>query len=271
MLVISLLGGFAFFLIITVAIYIARRRSQKIIYTRQSLGLQWLKDLREFLAKIQKHRGLSAGFLNGEQSLMNEIQILQRSIAQDVVKIEAKGQWMKGSERWRNITDHWGRLSIKFSSYEPSHNLSQHHQMIQNTLYLIEDMADEHSLIRLQGEGKKNVEFLWRDLLQTIEYMGQARAIGTGVAAAGICGSVDRIKLNYLHKKIENGAALISEELLHDADVNAHVFVLLDYIDTKILSAKCDVSPSDYFSTATKSLDYLYEQYDLTLRNLSRH
>lgn len=269
MLTISLYSATAFVVIAGVLITVTRQRAKKIIEARQALGILWLKQLRVILSKAQKHRGLSSGYLNGDQSSLSELNRLQTGINRDIQDIQALGEWMKKNERWKVITEHWGRLSKRFKDLDPANNMNQHNVMIQNILYLIEDMADEHSLIRLTGTSRRSVEFLWKDLLQTIEYMGQARAIGTGVAARGKCGSVERIKLNYLHKKIERGASLVLGDLPESVIAQREVSALLEYIDTKILGSACAISPADYFAAATKALESLYSQYDLTVNKLS--
>lgn len=269
MLIFTLAGCIAFIMLVGLLVMVLHVRAKQKTRHQQALGIQWLAHLRVFLARIQKHRGLTSGYLKGDQSSASEIERLQRGIAEDISKIEHLGEWMRKNERWKTIAEHWSRLSVRYRESDPANNLNQHHCMIQNTLYLIEDMADEHSLIKLKTDSSKGVEFLWKDLLQTIEYMGQARAIGTGVAASGRCGSVDRIKLNYLHKKIERGTASVIDELPNKSVVQTNVSTLLNYIDEKILAAQCEVTPTDYFSTATKTLECLYEQYDLTLQKLT--
>lgn len=249
---------------------ILKTQSKKTERESQSLGLNWLKCLRNLLANVQKHRGLSTGYLKGELSLLPEVERLQNAIAQDISVIEAQGKWMNNNERWQNIDSHWQRLSSRYQNALPTDNLNQHNVMIQNILYLIEDMSDEHALIRLKMHNGTSIEFLWKDLLQTIEYMGQARAIGTGVAATGLCGSVDRIKLNYLHKKIEQGSEKIVEHLGENCSVRTEVANLLEQIKTHILTDRCTISPNAYFSLATKTLESAYDQFDRIVRELSQ-
>lgn len=266
MLYLILLSSLAFLIAFSVLIWGLRTYSQHKTRKTQALGLIWLSSLRMFLAKVQKHRGLSTGLLNGERSLENQILKLQASIADDINVIESAGEWMEKSERWVGIVEHWRRLSQKYKSYSAADNLNQHHWMIQNTLYLIEDMADEHALISLAR--RENIEYLWKDLLQTIEFMGQARAIGTGVAAVGSCGSVERIRLNYLLRKIKSNCEVLVENVPERTRTKETVDKLLNFINEHILGKQCDVDPQEYFGMVTESLEFLYAQYDTALARL---
>ena len=263
-------SGSAFLFIATIATVGVNKRMRAVTRSKQALGLTWLDSMRVFLSRVQKHRGLSVGYLKGETALLAQVERLQSSIVEDIAKIEAEGIWMQKNERWIGIVEHWQRLSKNVLELEVSESFKQHHWLIQNTLYLIEDMADEHSLLRLKGPGKKDVEYLWKDLLQLIEYMGQARAIGTGVAVEGRCSSVDRIKLNYLYKKIEIGAAAVADDLENKSEPQAQASRLLDYIENKILAAHCEVSPSEYFAATTEVLESFYAQYDSCLDLLKK-
>jgi hypothetical protein len=56
--------------------------------------------------------------------------------------------------------------------------------MIRNTIFLMEDVASE---VDLTG-GRVELQYLpciWKEVVQAAESAGQARALGTGIAAAG--------------------------------------------------------------------------------------
>lgn len=250
-----------------IILLVVRRVSKAKTQEQQVLGLKWAVLLREFLENVQKHRGMSTGFIKGEASLEREIESLQKKITRDIHNIEVCGDWVKESDRWVGIIEHWRRLSIRFKRFDAADNLNQHQWMIQNTLYLIEDMADEHALIKL-ASNERELEFLWKDLLQTIELIGQARAIGTGVAAAGSCGSVERIRMNYLVKKIKQNTEVILDYVPEREQTRYHIDKLLRFINEHILIKHCDVDPKYFFAMATDSSEFLYTQYDHAISQL---
>ena len=253
---------------ITVVVFvIMRARSLKKNQQAQALGMKWLRLLRALLAKTQKHRGLSTAYINGDRNNSDELERLERSITEDLREVASLDRWMQENERWVGIVEHWSRLANSFKrSNDTQNNIIQHSRLIQSILYLIEEMADEHSLFSI-GDGS-SIEFLWKDLLHAIEYMGQARAVGSGITAKKSCSSVERIRMKYLYKKIEDNCLSITRRLPQGELAEREVQSLLQTIDVHILGPKCNLDSSQYFDMATKTIECLYQQYDQTLEQV---
>jgi hypothetical protein len=114
-------------------------------------------------------------------------------------------------------------------------------------------------------------------LPDTAEAIGQARAIGTGVAAAGHCRITDRIKLGFLITRIRQAVerveagmgnakiAMVADNSfqLASAAVHVHIAHLISHIEQKLLTAdKPAIDPVAFFETATGTLNSVFSLYD---------
>lgn len=254
-----LLGiGFVFAMAFTFLSVVARKRRQQ----RQAKGLQWLSSFRELLSHIQKHRGLTSGYLNGGENLVSEIESLQRKVSSDFSMITRVDHTIEGNSRWCGLTQHWARLAGNYPSHTTAHNLSQHNMLIKNVLYLIDDLAQDCDLLLLKNSNDKPLHLYWRELLLAAEYIGQARAVGIVVSTAMHCDSISRIRLNYLCEKIEMNTQRLWQQLGDDLKQTNSIQELLDCIHRELILERPNISPADFFELATAAIDALLEQFD---------
>ena len=253
------------------ALVLIKKQQLKKLKQRQSEGLVRLQALRELLSHVQKHRGLSSGYLHGDYSLLDTIQQLQSTVVRDIHSIAKIAGNIETDDHWNNITQHWARLSANFSKNTTENNLDQHNKLIQSILYLIEETADRHDLLKLETEEIKALRFVWKELLTAAECIGQARAIGTGVAAAGECDNVSRVRLSLLQQKIEETSSLAWTGIPASDNQKNQLHALLRCIEERLLNKTPNISANDYFLQCTAVMDTLYSQYDRAIINLRQH
>ncbi len=251
-------------LAVTAGLLVERRRARQ---QRQAKGLQWLASLRVLLGHIQKHRGLTTGLLSGnEAGMVAEIEGLQISVSRDLAAIAMVDLSIEENSRWQGITQHWARLAGNYRHAEPENNLTQHNHLIKNILYLIDDLAQECELLYLKNAANKPLHLYWRELLAAAEFIGQARAIGTGVAAAGSCDNVARIRLNFLCEKIQTNTRRLWSEIGCDKEQLGRINRLITCVNEHLMVTEPDISPTDFFDVATDALDSLLEQFDRLIK-----
>jgi len=241
---------------------VSRQRRQQ----RQAKGLQWLSSFRELLSHIQKHRGLTSGYLNGGERLVADIEAIQRMVSSDFSMITRIDNTIEGNSRWCGLTQHWARLAGNYPSHTPAHNLAQHNMLIKNVLYLIDDLAQDCDLLLLKNSQDKPLHLYWRELLSATEYIGQVRAIGLGVSTAEHCDSISRIRLNYLCEKIEGNAQRLWQELGNDPKQANSIEALIDCIQQQLILERPSIAPADFFELATTAIDALLEQFDRLIK-----
>lgn len=225
-----------------------------------SQGIEYMKLLRKLLTLVQQHRGLTTGFINGNRNAKLEIENISINIKSTVHELDASGAWMQGNVKWLSLVDHWGRLSGSYTQGDADKNFKQHNILIANLLYLIDDVADVHHLSKITGDA---MDTDWRYLLSIAEYIGQARALGTGVAAKGECSSVLRIQLNHLRNKIAS-----SVDASWPDKSRVEIQQLLRCIETELIVDHPSIQASDYFKLATRCIEHVLDQFDRQIDRL---
>ncbi|GGA79809.1 hypothetical protein GCM10011369_22240 [Neiella marina] len=251
--------------LLIVVMWFSNYRIRQQANMRYQQGIDWLQQLRKLLTSVQQHRGLTNGYLNGDDSAKIRIAELQRQISQVIAKLNQQGQWIKRSERWSSIQDHWARLSTNYINHQASYALEQHNRLVMNVLHLIEDCAEQHHLQELQLTSNQPAEELWKSTLFNAEYIGQARALGTGVAASAHCGSVERIRLKYLHSKLEEYQLSVAT-----SQIKGKLSPLLSSMEANVMVSHPSIKPADYFALATEALDTVLVGFDQGLEQLNR-
>jgi len=246
----------AFLLFLGYSLVRKKRRADRLF----AQGIEYIKILRGVLAAIQQHRGLTTGYINGNTSAKGDIERLNTRIFQLLSDLDERSDWMRANVKWASLKDHWKRLNGSYLHGDADNNFKQHNILIANLLYLIEDLADAHYLSKMGG-GALDTD--WRYLLSIAEYIGQARALGTGVAARGTCSSVMRIQLNHLRNKISGAIAVNWPEASRNEIRN-----LLGAIETQIIVDSPSISAADYFTLSTRCIDHVLEQFDKQIDNL---
>lgn len=269
------LHGFALaagvLLALALAFYGLHRRllRQRQAHVRSNIGLLVL--LRGLIAGLQRHRGLSNGVLCGDAGMSQELAATRQLLDQ---QIRAAGE-LDGShgDAWNSLIDHWSRLR-EGRGGDAANNLAQHHLLIRNAIFLMEDVASEVDL----SEGRAGLGYLpciWREVVQAAEWAGQARALGTGIAAAGSSSAEQRVRLRFLYQKIEQlaGAAFASlqpqHELFRLAQRQRVIADFLRCIEQELLGQERPaIAARTYFQHATQAIDELLAVVDTALQQL---
>ena len=243
-------------------VFIFKNRKQ-LRSEKQLRGLRWLANLRVVMAHIQQHRGMTHGYLNGNYEAAKEIESLQKRVSQNFAEISAIDNAIEDNEFWQGITQHWARLAGRYKYIDRENNLMQHNQLIKNILCFIDELAQECDLLSLKNQHNKPLHLYWRDLLAAVEFIGRARAIGTGVAAAGACDQLSRTRLHHLCQQIEEHTNRLWSEMELDESGSVEIKRLMICIDEQILLGMPTISANDYFLLATAAIDSLLGQFDL--------
>lgn len=276
--IISVLGGFV---ALGCWAYVASQKQQK----GESLYLciEELELMKALLINIQKHRGLTSGCLNGDTSLEGAIQEIRFQTDQLWRKLSPRNEALTQSSLYEGVHTHWHRLKERWREQTVDNVIDQHNRLILNLLYLIENHAEDNAdLVKIGRE--QGIDMIWTDLLETIEAIGQTRAIGTGIVASGRSSAVERIRLKFLIEKVEQHIAKLHQALQknqllgHQAQtytiqalVNAKS--LTDFINGHLMTEKNrELSAEHFFGLASASiepLDKLFSNSTQRLKELS--
>ncbi|MEX6501028.1 nitrate- and nitrite sensing domain-containing protein [Pseudomonas zhanjiangensis] len=257
--------------VVTLALYGLHRRLQRQKRRHIQANIRQLALLRALIAGLQRHRGLSNGVLCGDSGMSQELattrQLLDRHIED--------ARQLAGSHRdaWNSLIDHWSRLR-EGRIGDAANNLAQHHLIIRNSIFLMEDVASEVDLTT----GRASLGYLpciWREVVQAAEWAGQARALGTGIAAAGHSSAEQRVRLRFLYQKIQQlaGSAFATlqphGELFRLAQRQRVIEDFLHCIEQELLGQEQPaIAAKSYFQRATQAIDELLALVDTALQQL---
>lgn len=253
---------------------------QKKSWRQYSASLPNIIQLKSLITLLQKHRGMCASYLQGDQKSLEVIKSLLIKITPMVEQLNTASM-LNQHQRWLGFIDHWHRLKDHAIKLSVGESFEQHTNLVANLLYLLEDVAEQQGLDKSTFEHIPHISMLWRELPFTAEYIGQSRALGMAVTTAGLATQVDKVKLGYLETKISQLAKDVFQQIQESGAVKSEQqqfiklaseacrkFTLI--IQTELLCATdVTIPPNDYFAAATQSMDAIHRLLDSELQELS--
>jgi hypothetical protein len=267
-------------LVVTIVSSIMWRQKQ--YWLQCKAVMQHIIQLKSLIILVQKHRGMCASFLQGEKKSLEVIRQLEGQISPIIERLN-RPEIINKQERWQGFTDHWQRLKKHATQLSVDGSFKQHTDLITNLLYLFEDIAEKQGFNKSKLTQVPNISLLWRELPFTAEYIGQSRALGMAITTAGVCTQVDKVKLGYLDTKITELSAHVFKQFknhgLHTPQQTQFIQLAASYCNqlTKLIRNELlavttvTISPEQYFTTATESIDAINRLLDSELQALSEH
>jgi hypothetical protein len=249
---------------------VLRQKHQK----KQQLKEECLKHLlrlKKLMELFQYHRGLSARYLNGKTEVAHELRQKQRLIAQVLPSMALLARHSSLSEHWQSLLDHWQRLFANNLLLSPEDNLEQHNRLIHTLLYLIEDVTElSYWSNRDHHQGIGSIVAI----LHTTEWIGQARALGSGILAAnkdgGRINSNDQSQMNLIQTKLE----LCLQQHSSNKESLEKLFQLNEIISQTFLLPSKNSQPlinsSDYFIIASDAIESYLIEFDGIMERLTQ-
>ena len=253
--------------------YKSHRENKHVLEVRRCLDA--LLHLKVLLIYLQRHRGLSTGYLQGDRHLESSVREISLNIVDQWKSIENSFPEVASEQLYEGISNHWQRLDKRWKAQTISNNIEQHNRLIINLLYLIENHAESNALLTRFAR-KSGLHVIWKELLETIEAIGQTRAIGMGVVGAGESSTIERIQLKFLNEKVAARLERIEkafEARLDHKDIASWSVMLIEeargkteelrvFIEDRVLEGGCQNTSSDEFftvaSAAISPLDNLF-------------
>ncbi len=266
-LLVAAIAGIAFF---------AARRSRQESLSLRLEGIRINRMVKQLLLDLQQHRGMVNAFLSGDNSFKPKIEQKQSAIGQDIAALDAShGQGLMTEKRWEDIRSSWQALRAGATALPAEESFLRHSELIRAVLYSIGDVAERSQVAGDCAADFALVDALWNKLPAVAEGLGQARGIGSSVAAKGHCSSVARIKLRFLEEHISETIGLVNNDLEH-ADIaqavafkqaweetHAAVHEFLALLDEKLINVERPaIDAGHYFSAGTKAMDAVFHAFD---------
>lgn len=243
------------------------------------IGLESIIKLQSIVQTVQQHRGLSAVFLGGNESVKDKMKEKQAEIEGNITSLD---EYLKSNnavsshtQQWNTLKEKWGKLKNDVGQLTGPESFNQHTKLIEEMLLLGSSIADSTNLT-LESDLVHNhlARIITNDLIYSTEYMGQARAVGSNVLAAKKMTIDQKSKLLYLSQLMDNSLkrAEGSMNIILEANEEARQKISEDYNNSmnaarnfgqlimgEILEKEELIYDSAaYFEEATKAIDTIY-------------
>lgn len=249
-------------------------------------ALEYIKTVRQIYQHFPQHRGMTNAYLNGAAEFREKILAKRDEIKADIEAInEVNGRYgdefgVTGS--WDAIKSEWSLLEKEAFEGEAGNIFEKHTDLIAE-VYRLFKMVSENSGLTLDSE--INASFLSDSLVYRLprvtENLGQARGLGSGIAAQSEITLAQRVKLGVMLANISSNFNEARENVLTsfkhnvrlkeelEQDLNQAELItgaFRESVKDQLLEALLiDVEPADLFAEGTAAIKATYKLYDHTI------
>jgi methyl-accepting chemotaxis protein len=240
---------------------------------------------------IQQHRGMTAAYLNGatqfKPRIMSKRQDVDKFFAQLQDTESRLGNALNTQGTTRKLVEQWERIKADSLNQPLGVAIKNHSQLVADILVLMTTVADNSGITL---DPKLDTYYMGAALVSTLpnlmENMGQARAVGSGVAAKGSFSQQSFVRLSVLVNNIntyagqlESGLAAAmaeNENIKRDLGTmiegnNKAVAEMKQLLQKDLLEPEqITISSTKVFNTATHAIDGSYKLSTRWRRSSSR-
>lgn len=250
---------------------------------RRAQALEQISHLRQLLEVLQQHRGLCFGVMSGAPSLEPRLATAYEQVSLLVAQAKQYESSLFWFPAWPQALAMWQQIGERHAQELSAEQvLLLHSDLIALVLETTRELASEHDLILLGGLAPQPPGS-WYELLEHSELLGQARAIGTGIAARRQNTELQRNELSLLRHRIADQAYLTLARLDTEPELRAllagriteaeeSLDDLLALMD-QLVTARNEESlrAMTYFHCATRAISAHFTLVDLLLERLKNH
>jgi len=242
---------------------------------KEKQGLRYLQNIQSILMLIPEHRGMTKGYLHGELSFKDDILNRQRAIkkalesfdqiiAEEGIAFWDSSKWLLIKQQWLTLQKQTFAPAVVAGEYFKTHNL-----LVSEIIGLMAQIAEEYQLdLDPDRESNHLLRMIATEIPQLVEYSGQARGMGCGVAASKQLSIQERQALVALYGLIASGLkSTANHSLFHQThggmnfcsciqDSTLLTNSFLDSLNREILTADViSVDPVQFFDFGTRAIN----------------
>lgn len=255
-------------------------------YENEHQGAIYIKSVRQPIEHMQQHRGMTAAYLNGatefKDRIMAKRQDVDRHLAALVNIDKTMGEQMKTQGKLDDVQQQWNALKANSLNMPAGQAIKAHSKMIGDLLSLMTYVADSSEITLDPHLDSYYLGAAFVSVLpHMLENMGQARAVASGIAAAGSFTPQNFTRLsvlvNNIDREFKNLRSGLDAAFDHNPAVanklkagveinNKAVEAMQALLNDKLLNAESiSVSGEEVFDTASKAISGSYKMYDTLL------
>lgn len=269
-----MMPGMAALFAALILVYFLVQRRRRWLLAAQSLSanLAACETLLNLIASLQQHRGMSSAWLSGDAGFKRRLEEKARQIDELLPRLRELAQ-RESLQAHPCLTLNelqlfrfrWEKLRDGLASHTPEQSIARHSELLEKPLSWlaalgearVEPLFPEADLQRLARNYASRLPAL-------SECLGQARAVGAGVAAQGRCSPVARVRLVFLISRAESllQAALAGDGGGRAESASQAVQRMLLRIREGLLAGPVELAPEQYFALATRAIDLVFSWMD---------
>lgn len=267
---------------ILIGYFIIYTRTQTLSISRlRENGLQNLRPLRKLLEYIPQHRGMANALLQGDNSFKDKLNTLAQKINVEIKntsELVGKNDKLNIEDKVKKTEQQWNFIYQNLSQRQASDSFELHTELVKNILFLIHDIAETSRILKSQDiTYTKLANVALRKLPLVTEMLGQARGMGTGVAARGQCDANMRVKLTYLlnttrqitYEANEDIDSVINNKVLKQQNDKQATEYFLNSLENNIINTDTiGLSSTDYYDAGTDAIQHTFELLDNIIQHM---
>lgn len=228
------------------------------------------RTLLALVGHFQQHRGMSSALLSGDRGFAARLEAKAREIdglipaLRDIARAESGRVHPCLTLNELSLFQYnWRQLGDKLSGLSVEQSIAQHSFLIDQLLQWLAALGESRvELLLDDGAARGQVRNYASRLPALTECLGQARALGTSVAARRGCSAVARVRLMFLVARAESLLRQANEVGRRSPRADQAALAVQEMarvIRTRmLLSSGINVAAEDYFAIATGAVDSVF-------------
>ena len=241
----------------------------------QLQGLERIAPISKMIQQVQKHRGLSAGYLGGNDDMLNKRARRESDVYSKIKKFEKSlPAHLSSSNIWIKIKNNWNNLVISGFKDSVVDNFAKHSYLLNQLQFFKVLIADEYGLT---FNSKINVFYLIdtsiNKLPDALEELDQIRAFGTNLLAKKHASDYQKVEMMALISRLEAAIKQLQINLKKTARFNKHISHqlavasddisqsarnVINLVETDILNKQFSTSADKFFMQSSTAIDKSY-------------
>lgn len=240
----------------------------------------YIAALKDLMIATQKTRGLTNSYLNGNIAAQLLVYGNRNKMKKAIGRMESLPLAADPiiNKRATTISQDLIKLNNKAFRRDPGEVFDAYTEAIAQTLMLAQSVSSRNA-DKMNPLGKDLTKIMMEDMLPLIEYIGQLRGLGSGLAAKGSVTPKQKNKLMGIMSQI----VILSEDFQNDMDVvikkyssefdsginkkmNSVIKSVNDYMNyanTNFTKKEYHVDATEYFDRGTAIISDIIEIYDI--------
>lgn len=274
-----LIGFFVFVPLLLLGYLLIAEANRHIAFMeRELLGVDYIAHLSKPLDGLQRHRGMSAALLNGDQNFAEPLREQTRTLDAAMAAVQGLntrlGDPLDLEQLFKGVEQGWAGLKAEASGFSAKESYQRHTALIAQLREVTMTAVNRSNLILdSQLDSHHLMDLLVDTLPAMTERMGQLRGMGASVAAQGqitsksaaelsirvdLVREMERLMLDSLETIKRERPALRQRLEQMGADTKAGLSVYVDRIESMLTKNIFDISPAENFAQATNAINAIY-------------